>query len=500
MNETALHIAAYHPHCSNKSIIKCLISKCDTDLDCYDELGDTPLFNACRAGNLEIIELLIEAGSNPFHINNKTKEMPVHIACRLCRKDILEVFLKYCDDPPINHANVFGQTPLHLACIKENLEIVDFLLDHSCDPNVADCDGKTPLHISCSANNVEIAARLLRLKRTSLDAKCASGYTALQYAKDRDGNTPIHIACAIKSIKLLKTLLTTTTEMNFDVFKVTCLQEATAEYNSSGLPPVFVAYQNYEIVAFLVPQYCDPNIKSKKGVPLFHQVCISGNRRLLEYLVVNARCDPTVLGPCESTAIHTLLKYSQRNNSHVVHVLQYLLEVCHSQKNSKDESGNAPIHIACMSNNFDAVNLLLTAKSSETIRNGNGNTPIQLTRKYKIIKLLIGHGANPQDVYDYRGSILEKCKEEQPLHNIVNIFVVGNAFVGKTTLIEALKSDGIEAKLVQKVENRTTGIVQSEFKNQYLVVCLLMTLLVNQNSTAVICNFLQMLPYHKPLF
>ena len=524
MNETPLHIAAYHPHSSNKSIIKCLISKCDTGFDFYDKLGDTPLFNACRAGNLEIIELLIEAGSNPFYINNKTKEMPVHIACRLCRKDILEVFLKYCDDLPINHANVSGQTLLHLACIKEDLDIVDFLLDHSCDPNVADRDGKTPLHIACSANNVEIAACLLRLKRTCLDAKGASGHTALQYAENSDGNTAIHIACAITSIKLLKTLLTTTTEMNFDVFNndgmtplhiaccdgdpdlvsyliegkycspncitkeekntplhvacqsgnlsivqllVTCLQEATAEYNSSGLPPVFLAHRNYEIVAFLVPQYCDPNIKSKEGLPLFHQVCINGNRKLVEYLVVNARCDPTVLGPFESTAIHTLLKDSHCDNSHV---LKYLLEVCHSQKNSKDESGNAPIHIACMSNNFDAVNLLLTTKSSEKIdlsqKNGNDNTPIQLTRKYKIIKLLIGHGANPQDVYEYCGNILERCKEEQPLHNIVKIFVVGNAFVGKTTLVEALKCEGIETKLVQKVENRTTGIVQSEFKSE----------------------------------
>ena len=132
--------------------------------------------------------------------------------------------------------------------------------------------------------------------------------------------------------------------------------------------------------------------------------------------------------------------------------------------------GNAPIHIACMSNNFDAVDLLLTTKSSEKInllqRNGNGKTPIQLTRKYEIIKLLIGHGANPQDVYEYCGSILERCKEEQPLHNIVKIFVVGKAFVGKTTLVEALKSEGIQTKLIQKVENRTTGIVQSEFKSE----------------------------------
>ena len=547
-NETPLHIACYHPYCD---IIICLITKTSKDvLNCPDELGDTPLFNACRTGDLEVVKQLTRSGSNPFYINKNSREMPVHIACRLQRKDMLEKFFTFLDDAPINHRNIFGQTTLHLACINDSLDIIRFLLEHSCDQNIADSVGQTPLHIASTKNNLEIAECFLTLQGTDLNAKSMSGYTALQYAckngltsmvellmkyhpditiTDKDGNTPIHIACAKKNIEVLQALLNSASTGTFDMVNnagvtplhIACNQsgldtikylvnkkycspncitargqntplhlacksgrvdivaflvsfpETVVKCNSSGLPPVFVALEHseYDVVRFLVPKYCDPTIKSRDGVPLFHMACLRRNVALLQYLVEQAKCDPTVLGPHKDTALHlslmTMCFDDDDDDDDDADISEYLINVCHSKVNQKNEKGFTPLHIACRNNDLKVVRLLLQIKRINISPRASGDrTPIQLTRSYEIIKLLIGHGANPQDVYDYCGSILEKCKEEQPLHNIVKIFVVGKALVGKTTLVEALKREGIQTKLVKNVECRTTGIVKSEFKSK----------------------------------
>ena len=61
----------------------------------------------------------------------------------------------------INKLSPHGITPLHYACIEEDLDMVECLLEHTADPSLQDIDGWTPLHIAAATNNHQLAVRLL---------------------------------------------------------------------------------------------------------------------------------------------------------------------------------------------------------------------------------------------------------------------------------------------------------------------------------------------------
>ncbi|XP_076263069.1 uncharacterized protein LOC143198034 isoform X3 [Rhynchophorus ferrugineus] len=90
--------------------------------------------------------------------------------------------------------NERGETPLHLAAIKGDVEQVCRLLAHRADPNVADFAGWTPLHEACNHGWYEVAQKLIQ-----------SG--ANVNAKGLDNDTPLHDAVDNGHIKLIKLLV-----------------------------------------------------------------------------------------------------------------------------------------------------------------------------------------------------------------------------------------------------------------------------------------------------
>ena len=73
---------------------------------------------------------------------------------------------------------LFRQTPLHLAVIVNNHEIVSKLVFHGSSVAVTDIDGNTPLHIACQESNYDLITSLLRMGFTrrsrDLDAAMAT--------------------------------------------------------------------------------------------------------------------------------------------------------------------------------------------------------------------------------------------------------------------------------------------------------------------------------------
>lgn len=86
---------------------------------------------------------------------------------------------------PLKCSNRFGESLLHLACRKQGLGVVDFLLNEAgLSPAVRDDYGRTPLHDACwtPVPNFLLVDMIVK--------KCPD----LLYIKDRRGHTPLFYA------------------------------------------------------------------------------------------------------------------------------------------------------------------------------------------------------------------------------------------------------------------------------------------------------------------
>lgn len=97
-------------------------------------------------------------------------------------------------DHVLNKKNAKGETKLHVACIKGQVEEVRRLLDLGANPNTQDHAGWTPLHEVAQNGQVEISRLLL-------------DHGAAPNVPGTDNVTPLHDAVVSKNCQLVETLI-----------------------------------------------------------------------------------------------------------------------------------------------------------------------------------------------------------------------------------------------------------------------------------------------------
>ena len=117
-----------------------------------------PLHTATRFGHLEAVQTLIKLGADPLmHSNDSSEELALHVAAAGGFLDIVK-YLLHLNPETINHRSnpsepIYSQTPLLAAF--QNLRddksgVYRFLLSQGADPNVKEnIDNRTPLHLAC---------------------------------------------------------------------------------------------------------------------------------------------------------------------------------------------------------------------------------------------------------------------------------------------------------------------------------------------------------------
>lgn len=97
-----------------------------------------------------------------------------------------------------------GRALLHVAVLYEQTAIVDFLLEHETDVNIADLDGLTALHYACARGHQGILLRLLHAN-------------ANPTLTDPAGDTPLHVAADRGHESCAKALLYLSEQMKVSV-------------------------------------------------------------------------------------------------------------------------------------------------------------------------------------------------------------------------------------------------------------------------------------------
>jgi ankyrin repeat protein len=242
--------------------IKTLIAN-SPDLVNSTVAGSTPLCKAAAAGQLRVVNYLLDHGAN---IDLKCGgEAPLHHATSSGNKAMVELLLKRGAD--VNATDSTGGTALHIATQNGFRTVAEVLLSFHADPNARNAEinqRRTPLHFAASLGHIEMMKLLI-------------GAGADVNVRDKLGSTPLFDAIGAGKTDSLKTLLAAKSNPNLANYKgvmpisfaasknewasVQALLEAKADPNAGVNLPIFwaIRQQNPDKARVLLRAGADPN-------------------------------------------------------------------------------------------------------------------------------------------------------------------------------------------------------------------------------------------------
>ena len=162
----------------NKEALKAIIDH-GVNKNAANKKGVTPLMQALQVGNINAINVLLNAKADPNI--DKDGDTCLHRAVRgQCSKEILQSVI--CYGVNVNATNKNSVTALKLAYQMGNEDAISELLKAGADPNIVDEAGETCLHTAirskCSQKHVEA----LITQGADVSAKNGNSETALRLA------------------------------------------------------------------------------------------------------------------------------------------------------------------------------------------------------------------------------------------------------------------------------------------------------------------------------
>jgi ankyrin repeat protein len=157
--------------------------------------GYTPLIKACSYNNVEIANILIEAGANIDATTRALSYTCMHIAAytnniniiRLLASKGMDVNIQTQPPPgqPIDPSYTFGDTALHMVCtqgitsvnLSDSIETARVLLELGADLNVPNEMGRTPLDLACRYKTHPEVIRMLIANGANVEALNSVGQT-----------------------------------------------------------------------------------------------------------------------------------------------------------------------------------------------------------------------------------------------------------------------------------------------------------------------------------
>ncbi|XP_058613496.1 poly [ADP-ribose] polymerase tankyrase-1 isoform X3 [Onychostoma macrolepis] len=394
---TPLHVAAERAH----NDIMEVLQKHGAKMNAVDTLGQTALHRAALAGHLQTCRLLLSYGADPAIVSlqgftaaqmgNEAVQQILNENIPVRNSDVdyrlleaakagdLDTVKQLCSPQNVNCRDLEGRhsTPLHFAAGYNRVAVVEYLLHHGADVHAKDKGGLVPLHNACSYGHYEVAELLVRhgasvnvadlWKFTPLHEAAAKGkyeicklllkHGADPTKKNRDGNTPLDMVK--EGDTDIQDLLRGDAAL-LDAAKKGCLARVqklcslenincrdTQGRNSTPLH-LAAGYNNLEVAEYLLEHGADVNAQDKGGLIPLHNAASYGHVDIAALLIKYNTC-----------------------------------------VNATDKWAFTPLHEAAQKGRTQLCALLLAHGADPTMKNQEGQTPLDLATADDIRALLI---------------------------------------------------------------------------------------------------------------
>uniref|UniRef100_S4RQD0 ZU5 domain-containing protein n=1 Tax=Petromyzon marinus TaxID=7757 RepID=S4RQD0_PETMA len=337
---------------------------------------------------------LLDKGANP-NVRALNGFTPLHIACKKNRIRVMELLLKY--GASIEAVTESGLTPMHVSAFMGNLNIVLILLQGGASPNATNVRGETALHMAARAGQTEVVRSLLR-NGAQVDAKA------------REEQTPLHIAARLGKLEIVQLLLqhmaspdaatsngytplhVAAREGHEDVTAILLEHGASlAVTTKKGFTPLHVAskYGKMEVASLLLQRFASPDAAGKNGLTPLHVASHYDNQKVA-LLLLDQGASPHATAKNGYTPLHIAAKKDQ------LEIATTLLEYG-AETNAITRQGVAPLHLGAQEGHADVASLLLARYADVNHATKSGLSPLHLAAqedKVNVAEILVKHGAH----------------------------------------------------------------------------------------------------------
>ena len=165
-----------------------MLLKADANVNAINDEGDTPIHLAARHHDSFPLYLILDiTGRNPQDVTNLFGETPLHVACRAGFDSTVKMLLNH-KKIEVNYKDHFNATALHRAAWTGNHSICEILLAHKhIDVNAVTFSGQSPLFRAAVESHPRIVQLLLDNK-ADINLQDELGQTVTQHVLDTTTN------------------------------------------------------------------------------------------------------------------------------------------------------------------------------------------------------------------------------------------------------------------------------------------------------------------------
>ena len=344
------------------------------------------VFTASANGQLEILQMLVDAGVNlsPSSADDEGN-VAIHAAVSNNQYYIVQ-FLLQLDQRMVNFENKMKQTPCWLAAYYGFISVTRVLKAKGCNLNGRDNSGWTPLMAACSNNKVTMVKFLI--------SEAHSDVEATSHLLD-DRNNCLHIACINNSFEVVEFLL----KYRPSLKSTSNSKNRTALWLSSF-------YGHLNIVRFLIGKL-DETDTSKADSDGYTPLMAAVSEKHLTVAKMLVKFGASVTTRSQDGKDQQAIHFAAQNGD--AEMVRYLVMIDRSLLDSVDSLGETPLYKAAALGHFSVVQFFVSNNAKVDAANVEGETPLLAAIEgghENVVTFLLGNGAHVGRIYNGRTPLL----------------------------------------------------------------------------------------------